>query len=554
MGMIRIGNHDIPIIHEIELTGDPASNLTGPSGLNSYFVPLTDFTLGVETGNGSAPRSPGTPTIYSNFLGGSTVLISDDVPHVPAEIYATDRIPSYVQAHVVEFYTQISVKKGTAALFTPGNMRLAHSWAGTTSSYSMESTVKWVALSYCYPNASNDDWKRKGYAVAAIEQQIQRTDTGEDITYGLANMFVIAIPNINRNQGIKLRYEELPDPPEEPDFDPSEPEPYDPSKDDSSDPINIPADPPIGVTGAGFINVYKPGLGSLQGLGEILFPNPASATDIVDAVIKLCETLANQNLINYVIDCHVIPCTPVTGSNANIKVGYRNTGISVPTVTSDYVSVSCGALSIQEYFGGFADYTGTVSKIYLPFIGFVDTKPEFWQAGTIAIDYKFNVIDGSFMCYIRSTSSKSQLSNTVIAQYAGNACMHFPLTGVNYSQMVSGVIGSVVAMASKGKILTDQALSAANTIAQGGDVQQSNGYNSTAAILGVRVPYLMIERVKPSYPSNYGHEKGLPSNITTTLSNVHGFTIISDIDLSGIPGNSNELEELRVLLNEGVYF
>ena len=341
-------------------------------------------------------------------------------------------------------------------------------------------------------------------------------------------------------------------------FTPSDPDPYpeEPPTPDTSDLIDIPGNPTIGVTSAGFINVYNPALNALQGLGDIIFPNVASATDIVDAVIKLCETIANSNLINYVIDCHIIPVTPQTGANANIKVGFRDTGISVPKVSNDYVDATCGSLTIPEFFHGFQDYACTRSKIYLPFIGFVDTKPEYWQAGTISIDYKFNVIDGSFMCYIRSVSSKSALNGSIIAQYAGNACMHLPLTGVNYANMVSGLIGSAIAAASTGgtSAVLGSALSAANTIAQGGDVQQSNGYNSTAALMGVRTPYLLIERPVAAYPAGYAHTKGYPSNIGTQLSNITGFTIIEDIDLSGIPLTQGEIEELRGLLKEGVYF
>ena len=347
-----------------------------------------------------------------------------------------------------------------------------------------------------------------------------------------------------------------PTPPEGDPFDPSVPRDYDPTVDDTSDTIDLPTDPPIGVTKSGFINVYKPGNNALTNLGSILFPNVASATDIVDAVFTLCETIANSNLINYVIDCHVIPVTPVVGSNENIKVGFRDTNISVPKVTSDYVNVSCGSLNIAEYFGSYADYAATRAKLYLPFVGFVDCLPEFFQSGTISVDYKFNVIDGSFMCYIRSTSSKSQLTNSIIAQYSGNACMHFPITGVNYANMASGLVGAAVSAASAGgtSAVLGSALSAANTIAQGGNVQQSNGYNSTAALLGSRTPYLQIERAVPSWSGKYRHDKGLPSNIAAVLQNIHGFTIIEDIDLSGIPLTQEELEELRGLLKEGVYF
>ena len=351
-------------------------------------------------------------------------------------------------------------------------------------------------------------------------------------------------------------HEETPPPPEDTPFTPSEPEPYAPTQDDSSDPITIPGNPTIGVSTAGFINVYNPGINALQGLGNILFPNVASATDVMDAILKVCETIANQNLINYVIDCHIIPVTPQTSGNETIKVGYRDTGLSVPKVSSDYIDATCGSLNIKEWFSSFADYLGTRSKLYLPFIGFVDTLPEYWQSGTISVDYKFNIIDGSFMCYVRSVSSKSQLNNSVIAQYAGNACLHIPITGLNYASMVSGIIGSTIGIATGGSAssVLGAAQSLNNTIAQGGDMVQSNGYNSTAALMGVRYPYLLIERAVPSYPTNYKHDKAYPSNISTKLEMITGYTIIEDIDLSGIPFTSDELQELRQLLADGVYF
>ena len=345
------------------------------------------------------------------------------------------------------------------------------------------------------------------------------------------------------------------EPSTEPPFEPSEPGPYNPDPDDSSDEIPLPDDPDIGVTEVGFINVYAPSKLGLQNFGSEIFPNVGSATDIVDALSKLATVLMNQNLIDYVIDCHVVPVLPLVSGIDYIRVGFRQTTIQAPVVRSDYVNVSCGSLNIPEFFGGFQDYI-TKGKIYLPFIGFVDTKPEFYQAGTISIDYKFNIIDGSFMAYIRSTSSKSNLASSVIAQYGGNACMHFPLTGVNYANMISGVIGGAISMASAENpaAVMGGASSISNAISRGGSVQQSNGYNSTSALLGVRKPYLMIERPVPAYPANYAHDNGYPSNITTLLTNVSGYTEIEDIDLSGIPLTEGELNELRSLLKEGVYF
>lgn len=554
MNGLIIGNRTIPIIRDVVLTGRPPSSRPSWTTMLTYFTPVDDYELGVIVGDYDNPinaqHGPITQGIY--ITGGITSI--DDGGELVAEIIEDSSTPYH--AFSLRLHTNrngvIDYKENATIGILPG-------FSGYTS-YHDVGYVKLVALRYRYDGATLENEKVWGYCVLKIQKEFRYRSDGTIYTENISTggPIVIGLPNYNRADGTFFKLEEVPIPEPDNPFEPSDEDPYPdiPPTPDTSDTINIPNNPTIGVSGAGFIHIYNPPLGYLQSLGDILFPQLSPPSDIVDAIAQLYNVIANQNLINYVIDCHVIPVTPQTGSNENIKVGYRDTGISVPKVTSDYIDATCGSLSIPEYFHGFQDYMATKSKLYLPFVGFVDTKPEYWQAGTISVDYKFNVIDGSFMCYIRSVSSKSALNGSVIAQYAGNACMHFPLTGVNYANMVSGIIGAAAGAITKGgaSAVLGGAWSAANTIAQGGDVQQSNGYNSTAALLGVREAFLLIERPVPAYPAGYGHNKGFPSNITTILSGVSGYTEIEDIDLSGLPFTADEIEELRTLLSEGVYF
>ena len=544
-----------PIIKEVVFSGITTPEAVPDIGFNEQNF----FTAGVSVGNSysdhdtaltSCGMTDGILDIHNGYYLGFMYTETHDLSY---ETYG----------HVVE----IETTDGTNIVSLPGFIT-SEGYANTVvapvnkSPLTYETTeVHACIVKFSFPDATNPEERIPGYYYYIIQHRVVEdsdhviyTDTYTTQRF----LFNFAFANYyNPNLHIYLDPIEIPDHTDP--FTPSEDNEYPdtPPTPDSSDTINIPGNPPIGVTGAGFINVYNPPMNALQGLGDILFPQFSTPTDIINAIEQLYNVIANQNLINYVIDCHVIPVTPQIGNNANIKVGYRDSGISVPKVTSDYIDATCGSLSIPEFFHGFQDYLATNSKIYLPFIGFVDTKPEYWQAGTISVDYKFNVIDGSFMCYIRSVSSKSALNGSVIAQYSGNACMHFPLTGVNYANMVSGIVGTAAGVINKGgatSAILGGAWSAANTIAKGGDIQQSNGYNSTAALLGVREAFLLIERPVPAYPAGYGHNKGFPSNITTELSNVTGYTEITDIDLSGIPLTQAELDELRELLKEGVYF
>lgn len=351
--------------------------------------------------------------------------------------------------------------------------------------------------------------------------------------------------------------------------------------DDSSDTISLPATPAAGVSSAGFVNIYNPSFGALQQFGAELFPDlsfspvsqSGSPSTVTDALVSMAQVLVdfgnqipqiidmyiNSNLINYVIDCHIIPVAPTTGGAASIKVGFKTFSAIVPVVTSDYVDFDCGSLNIGEYYANFIDYAPyTRAKLFLPFVGFVDLAPEYFQSGTLQVVYRFNIIDGSFMAFVISTSSKSKLSNSVIAQYGGNACVHIPITGLNYSSMVSGVVGAVQAVASAqpGAGTAAQAVNSAIDIANSKPpFQQSNGYNATTSFLGVRKPYLIIERSVSNFSRDYDNEKGIPSNISRSFAQLSGFTAASDVHLDGIAGaTSEDLEEIKRLLSEGVIF
>ena len=346
--------------------------------------------------------------------------------------------------------------------------------------------------------------------------------------------------------------------------------------DDSSDTIGVPAMPSIGVSSIGFVNVYNPSTGALAALGEDLFPDftpitPYSPTGntVIDAITDVAEALANiasnipnaiemfnnSQLINYIIDCHIIPVTPSVGASQSIKIGYRTMNQTAPKVSSDYVDCDCGSINIGEYYRNFIDYGPyTQAKLFLPFVGFVPIEPELFQSGVLKVVYRFNVIDGSFMAFVLSTSSKSKLTNTVIGQWGGNACVHVPITGINYSNMVSGIAAgaqAVVAEIGKGSLI-GTADAALNTAAAAPALQSSNGYNATTSFLSVRTPYLMIERSVSHYPRDYGHEQGYPSEITTDWSKLSGYTESDAIHLEGLGASEEELKEIASLLAAGV--
>ena len=355
--------------------------------------------------------------------------------------------------------------------------------------------------------------------------------------------------------------------------------------DDSSDTIPVPALPSVGVTTAGFINVYKVEQGDLATLGEKLFPHflPAeiladpsqlSIQEVLTWFVKIAygtlmspvgtaieindnlgifDILMNGKLIDYILDCHIIP-TSISGSTISpLRVGYRTfNDLQLAKCNTDYVEVDCGSLSLGEYWGNFLDYSCRV-KLFLPMVGFVPIDNEYWNGGTIKVVYHVNIVDGSFQAYIIATSSKSKLTDTVIGQYGGVCCVHLPITGLQYSNVVAGLVNGsmgMVAQAGKGNV-AGVGTNAMNMAMLRPDAPMSNGYNASSSFLSERKPYLVIERPQAQFSKNYPSEMGLPLNVTRKLSTVHGFTTI-DNPVLNIACSDEEYKELIDLLKKGV--
>lgn len=341
------------------------------------------------------------------------------------------------------------------------------------------------------------------------------------------------------------------------------------SFDNSSDAFGVPQLPNVGVTSTGFINVYNPTLNQLSGFGDDLFPdisNPQfddsgtleAVANNVKAVGETLKSFAdcfiNQNLIQYVIDCHIVPCVPTVAQSTGLKVGFKTFSFNPARVTSDYVTIDCGTLEIKEYYQNFLDYVGTKARLFLPFVGFVDIKNEWFQSGKLKVVYHYNVIDGSFMAFILATSSKSKLTETVVGSYGGNCCVHIPITGTNYASMISGVVqGTAKAVTSLSTAnLGGVASGVASTVTARPTIEQSNGYNSNSAYMGIRIPYLLIERPVASFSKNYPHEQGLPLNVTKKLSDVKGFTVCKNLLVDNIDCTQSEKNMIKSLFASGV--
>lgn len=339
--------------------------------------------------------------------------------------------------------------------------------------------------------------------------------------------------------------------------------------DKHSDHSGIPAKPQYGFTSAGFLNHYRISAQGLSMLGEALFPEPQGASvDVAAAIDKLITNNWNAKIIDYILDCRIIPVTPHDDGLHDITCGGKK--LIHPTsllpyaaylVDEDFVDVDCGSITTPLCEGNFLDFYQLKCKIFLPFYGFVDIDPEYWMGATIGVYYRFNCMDGSFMCWVTSKAFRSDMvADDVIGQYAGNACIHLPINSQSYAQIVNGLIttgASVVGVAAGGN-MAGAAVSAISGAAQilnsRPTLNKSNSYSGSSALMSKRTPYLLIEFNEAQFSKKYVEEQGLPAVVKKTLGECEGFTIASNPILDGIPCTEAEKERIRSALASGLIF
>ena len=335
-----------------------------------------------------------------------------------------------------------------------------------------------------------------------------------------------------------------------------------PTFDGTSDPwVDYPVKP--GIAALGLVNLYKCDVGSLVNLGAELFPDihfPTSLSDVGAVIAAVSDSIWNSKLIDYIISAHIIPVDVTGGNLTDIKVGTRTlTGILARPISNDVIEFDCGTIHIDEYYTSFVDYI-TRCRVYIPFYGFVDIKPEYWQSADLQLKYRFNVIDGSFVAMLYSTITRHQKRfKSLIGQYTGCSCVHVPMTGASYSSMFGGMIanagGVAMGMASGNPAMAaTSALNMSNGAMQGanGQSQMSNPYNASAGFYGHPCPYVIIERPVSHFSTYYNKEKGLPLLVEKTLGACRGFTTAEDAILDGIPCTQEEKSRIQNYLKSGV--
>ena len=347
--------------------------------------------------------------------------------------------------------------------------------------------------------------------------------------------------------------------------------------DRTSDEIAAPALPTLTATECGFVTLYSPGLNTL-----LQFCNYLWSDNLWVAVQKW---FADPSQI--MVGLGIVPVQVETNGTFYHKVGTVEFPVPMPLVKSQYQEFDCGSLEVKHFWGSSLDYAPyTQIQIYLPYIGVRELNTDEIMGKTVSVKYHIDLYGGGVVAFVL-------VNNSVRYQYSGNCMQQIPISSANYSELIANlvqlacVVGTGIAAAGAGATAyANEAVSEsigtaavessddfgaglANWIDHGGAgkllnctvqtimsnkprIERTGTLGAVTGQMAIQAPFLIITRPEQSLPENYKHYNGYPSNITSRLGDLTGFTQVENIRLNDIPATQPEIIEIYDLLQKGV--
>lgn len=300
--------------------------------------------------------------------------------------------------------------------------------------------------------------------------------------------------------------------------------------------------PPVGSASALF-TVYNPTQAQLNSFGSWMW-----SSNFVDQLKKLFN-----DPMQAIIGLHKVFASPTVSGQGTIKCGYIDSEVPSNIVSSQYTTVSCGSVDMQEYFGNVFDYADTELSLFLPFVGFVPLSVADVMRSTITVKYHVDVLTGACLAEVLV---KRDAQESVLYTYSGNAAVSYPISSGSYMGIVSGVVsvaGSAVATIASGGALAPLLFGAAGQVGRmHTNIQHSGNLSGNSGAMGGKTPFIIITRPITATPNEFPGLQGVPSNNYVSLSELSGFVRVKEVHVENIPAYDAELSEIESLLKSGV--
>lgn len=316
-----------------------------------------------------------------------------------------------------------------------------------------------------------------------------------------------------------------------------------------TDNINVPSLPQIDMTATGAV-IYK-----VTEPQMIAFRKWLWSSDWQDNIKKI-RTDPMQNIIGIsIVDLDIN-----TASESNIYVGNVKSDATGSIIANSFIEVDCGSITLDEYYGTFADYEPfAATTLYLPKVGFVQIPSDVVMNNAIKVVYHIELSSGEGLCYVYITNSRDGFSY-VWNTYTCHITSNIVLSAQDHTQQLTALGSAIVntSVAAAGAIANPfnavtSALSSCIDVATTKNPTMTKGnVGNMSAILCYKKPYIMINRTNLTKPSSFQENNGYLINYTAKIGEHTGFLKTRDFHVEFNAPYSHKVE-LERMLNEGVF-
>lgn len=319
-----------------------------------------------------------------------------------------------------------------------------------------------------------------------------------------------------------------------------------------TDNINIPTLPVINMADTG-ATLY-----SLSPLQMKHFRSWLWTTDWVENLKKI-RTDPIQNIIG--ISIADVPIS--AGVNALIYVGNVSSTVEANVISNSFVELDCGEITLEEYYGSFADYEPFIATtLYLPKVGFVQIPADVCVNNTIKVVYHIELSSGEGLCYVQLTSKRDGFSY-IWNTYTCHVTSNITLSAQEHSQQLVALGNAIIntGISASNAIInpTSAAQGLTSTLSNCIDVATTKNPTITkgnvgnmSAVMCYKKPYLLINRTNLTKPSSFQENNGYLINYTAKIGGHTGFLKTRNFHAEFDAPYSHKAE-LEKILDEGVF-
>lgn len=347
-----------------------------------------------------------------------------------------------------------------------------------------------------------------------------------------------------------------------------------------------------GIKLAGSNEFYAMNAGELRSL--MTFINGMYQGDADDTQLKIDFKGSNPN--DYIVGVFAYPFNiPNTPHLSNVYIGPVETNVKANVVDKDNFGFSTfGSILVDGdtlgFHGDFRDYEPyTQLELYLPMVGTAKLDPSYYVGHYVTVNYIYDINTGSLSAQILRDDTIDKIIESTLSVQIPVTARDMGSYQNNMYQMKMNLYNTALGGA---KPVVSYAEQASEAVATGGE---SGGVSAGGTInLGIGVVQNFINQKQIKYsmnhtqpaisqtsiaspangmqfynncvlfvkhlkmlddfdPENYGKTVGYACLMNKQLSEVSGFTVCANADLSGIPATADEINAIQAALQSGIY-